>query len=550
MSIRMIALPSTALALAGLAALGVGSAASRPLTLAASDPVRGGTLLAGIPDNPDHLDSALSYTNEGWQILQATADGLLQFRRQAGSDGVKIVPDIATAMPTVSKDGLTYSLSVRPGVRFSPPVNRAVRASDFKFAIERLFRVDSGGVGFYTGIKGAASYAKTRKGGISGIVANDKKGTLSFHLTERDGTFLDYLAIPFAFAVPAGTPDKDVSTIAAWRVGTGPYMISGYEPKHGVTITRNPNFKQWTPETPDGYLDKIEIKIGVTPQNAVNLTANGQLDWYFEPVAADRLTEVRARYPKQVHDFARGNVTYFDLNQRKKPFDKLAVRQAVNHAIDRSALVKIFGGQGTATENIIPPSFGAAYRKHDLYPYDLAKAKAMIKQAGVVGAKVEVWSHNTDPTPKAAQYMASVLTSIGFKTTVKTVDESVYWDTIATQKGDPQVAFNDWNQDFPEGQDFIDVILNGEHITNVGNNNVSNTNIPALNKRINAAKRLPLGPKRDAIWAQLDEAFMRQDAGWVPFLNRRVTRFVSTRVNGLVFNPSYFELFPSMWLSK
>lgn len=550
MSIRMIALPSTALALAGLAALGVGSAASRPLTPAASDPVRGGTLLAGIPDNPDHLDSALSYTNEGWQILQATADGLLQFRRQAGSDGVKIVPDIATAMPTVSKDGLTYSLSVRPGVRFSPPVNRAVRASDFKFAIERLFRVDSGGVGFYTGIKGAASYAKTRKGGISGIVANDKKGTISFHLTERDGTFLDYLAIPFAFAVPAGTPDKDVSTIAAWRVGTGPYMISGYEPKHGVTITRNPNFKQWTPETPDGYLDKIEIKIGVTPQNAVNLTANGQLDWYFEPVAADRLTEVRARYPKQVHDFARGNVTYFDLNQRKKPFDKLAVRQAVNYAIDRSALVKIFGGQGTATENIIPPSFGAAYRKHDLYPYDLAKAKAMIKQAGVVGAKVEVWSHNTDPTPKAAQYMASVLTSIGFKTTVKTVDESVYWDTIATQKGDPQVAFNDWNQDFPEGQDFIDVILNGEHITNVGNNNVSNTNIPALNKRINAAKRLPLGPKRDAIWAQLDEAFMRQDAGWVPFLNRQVTRFVSTRVNGLVFNPSYFELFPSMWLSK
>ena len=548
MNIRLIALPS--LALAGLAGLGVGSAASRPLALTAAEPVRGGTLLAGIPDNPDHLDSALSYTNEGWQILQATADGLLQFRRQAGSDGVKIVPDIASSMPKVSKDGLTYSLSVRPGVRFSPPVNRAVRASDFKFAIERLFRVDSGGVGFYTGIKGAARYAKTRKGGISGIVANDKKGTISFHLTERDGTFLDYLAIPFAFAVPAGTPDKDVSTIAAWRVGTGPYMISGYEPKHGVTITRNPNFKQWTPETPDGYLDKIEVKIGVTPQNAVNLTANGQLDWYFEPVAADRLTEVRARYPKQVHDFARGNVTYFALNERKKPFDKLAVRQAVNYAIDRSALVKIFGGQGTATENIIPPSFGAAYRKHDLYPYDLAKAKAMIKRAGVVGAKVEVWSHNTDPTPKAAQYMASVLASIGFKTTVKTVDESVYWDTIATQKGDPQVAFNDWNQDFPEGQDFIDVILNGEHITNVGNNNVSNTNIPALNKRINAAKRLPLGPKRDAIWAQLDEAFMRQDAGWVPFLNRQVTRFVSTRVNGLVFNPSYFELFPSMWLSK
>ena len=549
MTLRTIALATSALALAALVALG-GPAVGHPLAQRATTPVRGGTLLAGIPDNPDHLDPALSYTNEGWQILQATDDGLLQFRRQAGTEGVKIVPDIATTMPKVSKDGLTYAFTLRPNVRFSPPVDRAVRASDFKFAIERLFRVDSGGVGFYTGITGAAAYGKSRKGGISGIVANDARRTITFHLTERDGTFLDYLAIPFAFAVPRGTPDKDVSTIARWRVGTGPYMISGYVPKHGVTITRNPNFRSWTRETPDGYLDAIEVKIGVTPQNAVNLTANGQLDWYFEPVAADRLSEVRARYRDQVHDFARGNVTYFDLNQRKAPFDKLAVRQAVNYAIDRTALVKIFGGQGTPTENIIPPSFGNAYRKHDLYPYDLAKAKAMIAKAGVAGARVEVWSHNTDPTPKAAQYMASVLTAIGFKATVKTVDESVYWDTIATQKGDPQVAFNDWNQDYPEGQDFIDVILNGERITNVGNNNVSNSNIPALNKRINAAKRMPLGPKRDAIWAQLDEDFMRQDAGWVPFLNRQVTRFVSKRLNGLVFNPSYFELLPSMWLSK
>ena len=64
---------------------------------------------------------------------------------------------------------------------------------------------------------------------------------------------------------------------------------------------------------------------------------------------------------------------------------------------------------------------------------------------------------------------------------MKTLDESVYWDTIATQKGDPQIAFQDWNQDFPEGQDFIDTLLNGEHIVNVGNNNPSNTNVPAYN---------------------------------------------------------------------
>ncbi len=89
-----------------------------------------------------------------------------------------------------------------------------------------------------------------------------------------------------------------------------------------------------------------------------------------------------------------------------------------------------------------------------------------------------VWGHNTDPTPKAVQYMAGVLNSIGLHATVKTEDESVYWPTIASQKGDPQIAFNDWNEDYPESQDWLDVLLNGEHIVNVGNNDVSNTNVP------------------------------------------------------------------------
>jgi peptide/nickel transport system substrate-binding protein len=551
MSIRTrIALASVA-ALALAATIGVTSGASHS-TAARDDstPVNGGTLLAGIPDSPDHLDTGLSYTNEGWEIFEATNDGLLTYDRTDGANSSKIVPDIATAMPTVSKDGLTYTFTVRKGVRFSPPVNRAVLPSDFKFSIERLFRINSGGVGFYTGIVGADAYAKTRKGGISGIVANDKTGKLTFHLTAPDGTFPAYMSIPFAFAMPKGTPDKDVSTIDQWRVATGPYMISKYVPKQSVTIVRNPNFKQWTPNTPGGHLDGITIKIGITPDAAVNMTADNELDWYFEPIAADRYTQLKAQYPDQVHPFVRNNVTYYVMNETKPPFDKLAVRQAVNYAIDRTALVKIFGGQGTPTENILPPGLGTAYKKHDLYPLDLAKAKALVKSSGDAGMAVTVWAHNTDPTPKSAEYMASVLSSIGFKTSVKTLDESVYWDTISTTKGDPQIAFQDWNQDYPEAQDFIDTLLNGEHIVKVGNNDQSYTNIPSLNKAIDRTRAMPLGAARNASWAKLDYEFMKEDAGWAPFMNREIPKFVTKRVHGLVFNPSYFELFPSMWLSK
>jgi peptide/nickel transport system substrate-binding protein len=517
---------------------------------AADTPVNGGTLKAAIADNPDHLDTGLSYATEGWEILEATGDGLLGFKRAPGAEGAQIVPDIATAMPKVSDGGKTYTFKVRTGVMFSAPVSRQVEPSDFKFSIERLFRIDSGGVGFYSGIVGADQYAKTRKGGISGIVANDAAHTIAFHLTAPDGTFLDYIAIPFAFAVPKGTPDKDISTVAKWRVSTGPYVISDYVPKDHITLKRNPSFHQWTPNVPAGHLDEIDIKIGVDPEQAVNEVANGALDWYFEAVASDRLTALKAQHPDQVHIYPRNNITYFEMNTRKAPFDKVAVRQAVNYATNRDALVKIFGGQGTPTENIVPPSLGASYVKHTFYPYDLAKAKALVAASGTKGMAVTVESHTTDPVPKAAQYMASVLDSLGYKATVKTLDESVYWDTISTQKGDPQMAFVQFDQDYPEGQDFIDVQLNGENIANVGNQVHSNIDVPALNKRMDAAKQLPLGPKRDAQWASIDAAMMKTEAPWVPFMNRNLPKYVSTRLKGLVFNGTYYEMFPEMWISK
>jgi ABC-type oligopeptide transport system substrate-binding subunit len=143
-----------------------------------------------------------------------------------------------------------------------------------------------------------------------------------------------------------------------------------------------------------------------------------------------------------------------------------------------------------------------------------------------------------------------VLNSIGLHASVKTESESVYWPTIASQKGDPQIAFNDWNEDYPEAQDWMDVLLNGEHIVNVGNNDASNSDIPAYNRMIDAAKRMPLGPARNAVWAHLDELYMKNDAGWAPFMNRQWPKFVSPHLHGLVFNGTYFELLPSMWLSQ
>jgi len=196
------------------------------------------------------------------------------------------------------------------------------------------------------------------------------------------------------------------------------------------------------------------------------------------------------------------------------------------------------------------PTLGAAYRRHTFYPHDMAKARALVNASGTQGQSVAVWSHNTDPVPKAAQYLAGVLNQLGYKATVKSLDESVYWDTISTQKGDPQIPFVQFDQDYPEGQDFVDVQLNGSRIANVGNQVHSNIDVAALNAGMDAARKMPLGPARDAQWAAIDAAMMKDQAPWIPFMNRNLPKYVSPKLQGVVFNGTYYEMFPQMWLKR
>ena len=93
-------------------------------------------------------------------------------------------------------------------------------------------------------------------------------------------------------------------------------------------------------------------------------------------------------------------------------------------------------------------------------------------------------------------------------------------------------------------------MLNGENITQIGNNNTSNTNDPVINRLIDGTKLMPLGAARNASWARIDKLFMTRDAGWVPIMHRLEPKFVSPKLHGLVFTGSYFELLPEMWLSK
>jgi peptide/nickel transport system substrate-binding protein len=473
----------------------------------------------------DFFDPGLSYTVDGWSILWNVYTPLLGYKHVAGPDGATLVPALTTALPEISSDGLTYKLTLLKGLKYSD--GSPVKASDFRATIERDYKVDSPGVGFFSNIVGADEFGKTKKGHITGITADDATGDITIKLKSPQGDFTNILGTEFAAPVPASTPAKDQSLTPA--PATGPYMIQSFKPNKSFVVVRNPNFKP-TENVPDGNPDKVVGTIIEDDTAALQQTLNNTVDYDFHTIPTDRITDIQNKYPDQLKIYTPANTYYFFVNTRTPPFDKLAVRQAVNYAIDRDALVRLFGGLANPTEQVLPPTY-PQYKKISMYPHNVAKAKDLIKKAGAEGAAVTVWGNDAETTKKLVAYLADVLNSIGLNAKLKIVNGSVYWTTLGNQATKAQIGFADWFQDYPHPLDWFDVLLNGERITQTHNNNYSNANVPAINKKIDELKKAP--ELTDAVnqqWADVDK-MVAENALWVAYANRQFTDFFGKDVD-------------------
>ena len=123
---------------------------------------------------PDYMDPAISYTAEGWTAMAEVYIPLLTYKHANGEEGTEVIPGLAKELPEISNGGKTYTLFLRPGLKYSD--GTPVKASDFPFAVERMIKLNSGGSPFYLKIVGAENFAETKAKTISGIKADDKTG--------------------------------------------------------------------------------------------------------------------------------------------------------------------------------------------------------------------------------------------------------------------------------------------------------------------------------------------------------------------------------------
>ena len=530
----------TILAATAVTAAGVAGCGGTKSSTGAGGGAKGGEVNVTMTSFPDYVDPQVSYTVEGWEVLWNVYTPLLTYRHQKGGAGTEVVPGLAKDMPQISPDGKTYKLTLRPNMKYSD--GTPIKASDFTYAIKRLFKANSGGSVFYEGIVGAKDFAEGKSDTITGITTDDNTGDITIALEKPRGTFTNVLGLTFAAPVPPSTPlDKESTNNPP--PSSGPFVITKVDAPNTLTMERNPQFKTvkdaGATEVTDAVVDKIVVTQNKSNSAQVTGVEQNTIDYMLNPPDADRLPEVKAKFSDRFRMEDSINTYYFWMNNQKAPFNDLKVRQAINYAIDPEALNRVFGGRLHATQQILPPGM-PGYDEYKLYPGpDMEKAKKLLAEANPADKDITVWTDDEPDRKRIGEYYHDLLNQLGFNAQLKVVAGDVYFTTIGnTSTPDLDTGFTDWFQDFPHPDDFFRPLLNGENILPTNNSNFSQVKIPANDATMDKLVEQQLTDDVRKQYAELDKSYMEQ-AVWAPYGNEEFTTFLSNRLD---FDKSYRHL--------
>jgi peptide/nickel transport system substrate-binding protein len=498
---------------------------------------RGGTLTLAIANRPGEysqpiptaLDPASGYSS--WELLTLTNDGLLGYSQAGGSSIYKVVPDLATSLPTVSDGGLTYTFQLRKGIRYS--TGRIVEPADIRRGIERAL-LQSGEfpkmAPYLDVIEGGRACATGRHCDLTrGITTSPESSTVTFHLSKPDPDFELKLALPEYDAVPASTPLHAQLPLPA----TGPYEIAGWRRKGVVVLVRNPRFRVWSTEAqPPGYPDKIVERYRYTGAEAIravergtaDITAQGP-DQTWPPALAAAL---QTRYSSQLYPQPQLVILGLWLNTRLAPFNDVRVRQAFNLAVDRNRLAQINGGAVAC--QFIPPSMnGYSY----YCPYNgpnLTKARRLVAESGTKGQPVTIWIYDIPIGHRNAAYLIPVLKRLGYKARVEYVPHD---PGRLTWRPDRQAGVQGWGAgDYPSTNNVFLAFLCGSITTNWKTNG---NDAELCDRRLDAqvARAASLETTNPAAaagaWHSADR-MLTDEAPWLPMKVFLSTDFVARRV--------------------
>jgi len=511
-------------------------------TTGATSPQKGGEIIVAYKDDLATLDPAIGYDWTNWPAEKLVFDGLLDY-----DNGTTIEPRLAENLPDINSDATVYTFKLRKGVKFSN--GREFTADDVVYTLTRVLdpKTSSPGAGFFTGIKGAQEFIDGKAATVEGIQALDPY-TVQFTLTAADVTFLNKMALNFAFIVPKEEVAKAGQDFGHAPVGTGPFLLQGWVSGQSLTFERNPNY--FMSDRP--YLDKITIQVGVAPDVALLRLEKGDIQLMGDPppgadwarISADPAWKDRLEKQPQV------STIYIAINTTAKPFDNVKVRQALNYAIDKQHILQLLNGRGTVANQVLPPLMPGYDKSYTGYDYNPDKAKALLAEAGFPnGFETSIECISVDPQPKLCESFQQDLGKVGIKLTINTlaapnvIDDAGNGKTPLTWSGGLG-----WIQDYPDPDDFYGPIL-GCGSNTPGGWNWSRYCNDTLDKQSKDLLAMTDRNARLTAYAPFFKGLM-DDAVWVPVYNGEYDIAHSVKLHGqpTLTHPEHLFSYETMWI--
>lgn len=457
----------------------------------------------------------------------ATCGLLLNYPDRPAPEGARLRPEVAAALPEVSRDGRTYAFELRPGFRFSPPSGEPVTAAAFKRAIERARDPKM------------RSYGALLVAGVAHVRARGNR--LVIRLTDPDPSFPAKLSTTLFCAVPPGTPIDPEGVDAV--PSAGPYYIASYEPDQSLVLRRNPGYAGFRAPK----LREIRFTAGISPKRGVRMVEDSALDYTGSvPRELDRRLERRygprsaaARAGRQQYFMtpsAAKSVFYLIFNARRPLFADARMRRAVNFAIDRRALAAAPGLPDTArpTDQYIPPGI-PGYEDAAIYPLGGPNLETARRLAGPGRRKGTLYTCTGPDCARTGQTLKQNLAAIGIELEVRQVPDPVLLGELPNDPDAPyDLIMNGWLMDLPDPANVIDLLFGAESPFRSPVISLD----PVLEARIAAAGRLT-GTRRLEAYARLDRELARGPAPLAAFSTGTQKHLFSARVGCQFEHPIY-----------
>ncbi|NEJ12611.1 ABC transporter substrate-binding protein [Rhizobium leguminosarum] len=500
-----------------------------PLSVMAEEPPKqGGDIVVTYKDDITTLDPAIGYDWVNWSMIKSLYSRLMDYAPGTPNP----VPSLAESF-TVSPDGLIYTFKLHKGVKFSN--GREVVASDVKYSIERAVdpKTQGPGAGFFGAIKGFEDETGGKTTTLSGIETPDDS-TVIFNLSRPDATFLHVLAINFASVVPKEAVEAAAGDFGKKPVGSGTFILKDWTIGQQLVFERNKDyFVKGVP-----YIDSFKVEVGQEPLVALLRLQKGEVDIAGDGIPPAKFLEIKnsADGAQMIVDGEQLHTGYITLNTKVKPFDNVKVRQALNMAINKDRITRILNGRATPANQPLPPLMPGYDKAFTGYAYDVAKAKALLAEAGYPdGFETVLYSTNTDPQPRIAQAIQQDLAAVGVKAEVRALAQANVISAGGTEGEAPMIWSGGmaWIADFPDPSNFYGPILGCAGAVPGGWNWSWYCNAD-LDKRAVAADSMSDPAKaaeRTAAWGKIFTDIMA-DAPWIPVINERRVVAKSLRMGG------------------